>query len=112
MTRFGFVLGVCPSLPFGGGSTGGLVSTAGGLWWARAGHANYTILSSDMTNSFNQIAQAAILKAVALRFGLRVHASVQGVQRGHIPGTQVHNAGLWWTGVDCAMRSYVHDCGG
>ena len=90
----------------------GLVSTAGGLWWARAGHANYTILSSDMTNSFNQIAQAAILKAVTLRFGLRVHASVQGVQRGHIPGTQVHNAGLWWTGVDCAMRSYVHDCGG
>ena len=22
------------------------------------------------------------------------------------------NAGLWWTDVDCAMRSYVHDCGG
>ena len=88
----------------------GLVSTAGRLWWAGAGagHANYTILSSDMTNSFNQIAQAAILKAVTLRFGLRVHASVQGVQ----PGTQAHNAGLWWTGVDCAMRSYVHDCGG
>ena len=21
-------------------------------------------------------------------------------------------AGLWWTDVDCAMRSYVHDCGG
>ena len=22
------------------------------------------------------------------------------------------NAGLWWTDVDYAMRSYVHDCGG
>ena len=22
------------------------------------------------------------------------------------------NAGLWWTGVDYVMRSYVHDCGG
>ena len=77
----------------------GLVSTAGGLWGARAGHANYTILSSDMTNSFNKIAQAAILEAVTSRSGLRVHVSVQGVQQGHIPGTQAHNAGLWWTGV-------------
>ena len=38
--------------------------------------------------------------------------SVQGVQRGKIPGTQAHTAGLWWTNVDCAVRSYVHDCGG
>ena len=38
--------------------------------------------------------------------------SVQGVQRGKTPGTQAHNAGLWWTNVDCAMRSYVHDYGG
>ena len=22
------------------------------------------------------------------------------------------HAGLWWTDVDYAMRSYVHDCGG
>ena len=22
------------------------------------------------------------------------------------------HAGLWWTDVDCAMRSYVHDYGG
>ena len=56
---------------FGGGSTDGLVSTAGGLWWAGAGHANYIFLSSDMTNSFNKIAQAAILEAVTSRFGLR-----------------------------------------
>ena len=97
---------------FGGGSTDGLVSTAGGLWWARAGHANYTILSSDMTNSFNQIAQAAIPETVTSQFGLGVHASVQEVPRGHIPGTQAHNTGLWWTGVDYAMRSYIHGCGG
>ena len=28
------------------------------------------------------------------------------------PGGGDLNAGLWWTDVDCAMRSYVHDCGG
>ena len=33
--------------------------------------------------------------------------SVQGVQRGKIPGTQAHTTGLWWTNVDCAMRSYL-----
>ena len=38
--------------------------------------------------------------------------SVQGVQRGKISGTQAHTAGLWWTNVDYAMRSYVLDCGG
>ena len=46
------------------------------------------------------------------RFGLKVHVSVQGAQRGSVPGIQAHNAGLWWTGVGCAMRSYVDDCGG
>ena len=82
------------------------------LWWAGAGYANYTFLSSDLTNSFNQITQAAILDSVTSQFGLGVHASALRVLRGHMPGTQAHNAGLWWTGVDCAMRSYVHDCGG
>ena len=28
------------------------------------------------------------------------------------PGDVDLHAGLWWTDVDCAMRSYVHDCGG
>ena len=28
------------------------------------------------------------------------------------PGGGDLNAGLWWTDVDCAVRSYVHDCGG
>ena len=28
------------------------------------------------------------------------------------PGGGDLNAGLWWTDVDYAMRSYVHDCGG
>ena len=28
------------------------------------------------------------------------------------PGDGDLNAGLWWTDVDYAMRSYVHDCGG
>ena len=28
------------------------------------------------------------------------------------PGDSDLNAGLWWTDVDYAMRSYVHDCGG
>ena len=32
--------------------------------------------------------------------------------RGHIPSTQAHIAGLWLTGMDSALRSYVHDCGG
>ena len=77
-----------------------------------AGYANYTLISSDMTNAFNQITQAAILETVTLQFGLGVHASVQEVPRGHIPSTQAHIAGLWWTGMDGAMRSYVHDCGG
>ena len=28
------------------------------------------------------------------------------------PGDGDPNAGLWWTDVDYAMRSSVHDCGG
>ena len=28
------------------------------------------------------------------------------------PGDSDLNAGLWWTDVDYAMRSSVHDCGG
>ena len=28
------------------------------------------------------------------------------------PGDDDFTAGLWWTDVDYAMRSYVHDCGG
>ena len=28
------------------------------------------------------------------------------------PGDGDLNTGLWWTDVDYAMRSYVHDCGG
>ena len=28
------------------------------------------------------------------------------------PGDVDLHAGLWWTDVDCAMRSYVHDYGG
>ena len=28
------------------------------------------------------------------------------------PGDRDLNAGLWWNDVDCALRSYVHDCGG
>ena len=28
------------------------------------------------------------------------------------PGDDDLHAGLWWTDVDCAMRSYVHNCGG
>ncbi len=28
------------------------------------------------------------------------------------PGDDDLHAGLWWTDVDCAMRSYVHDYGG
>ena len=82
------------------------------FWWAGADHANYTFLSTDITNAFNQITQAAISETMTSQFGLGVHTSVLGVPRGHIPGTQAHNAGLWWTSVDCAMRFYDHDCGG
>ena len=50
------------------------------LWWAGgAGCANYTLISSDMTNAFNQITQAAILETVTSQFGLGVHANVLGV---------------------------------
>ena len=28
------------------------------------------------------------------------------------PGDGELNGWLWWTDVDCAMRSYIHDCGG
>ena len=55
---------------------------------------------------------SCIPETMTLQFGLGVHTSVLGVPRGHIPGTQAHNAGLWWTSVDCAMRFYDHDCGG
>ena len=82
------------------------------LWWAGADHANYISLSADITNSFNQITQAVIPETMTLQFGLGVHTSVLGVPRSHTPGTQAHNAGLWWTSVDCAMRFYDHDCGG
>ena len=82
------------------------------LWWAGADHANYISLSTDITNSFNQITQAVIPETMTLQFGLGVHTSVLGVPRNHIPGTQAHNAGLWWTSVDRAMRFYDHDCGG
>ena len=27
-------------------------------------------------------------------------------------GGDLNAAGLWWTDADCAMRPYVHDCGG
>ena len=63
------------------------------------------------------------------RFGLRAHVlyweaedaqgrltrapfdSVQGAQQGSVYGAEAYNAGLWWAGVGCAMRSYDHDCG-
>ena len=45
------------------------------------------------------------------QFGLGIRASGQDVPRGHIPSTQDHIAGLWLTGMDSALRSYVHDCG-
>ena len=51
-----------------------------------AGYANYNLISSDMTNAFNQITQAAILETVTLQFGLGVHASVQEVPRPRPPG--------------------------
>ena len=82
------------------------------FWWAGADHANYTSLSTDITNAFNQITQATISETMTSQFGLGIHASVQVVPRGHIPSTQAHIAGLWLTGRDSAMRSYVLDCGG
>ena len=82
------------------------------LWWTGADHTTYTFLSTDITNAFNQITQAAILETTTSQFGLGFHASVQDMPRGHIPSTQAHIAGLWLTGMDGAMRSYVHDCGG
>ena len=51
-----------------------------------AGYANYTLISSDMTNAFNQITQAAIVDTMTLQFGLGVHASVQEVPRPRPPG--------------------------
>ena len=84
------------------------------LWWTGADHANHTFLSTDITNAFNQITQAAISETMTMtsQSGLGIHASGQDVPRGHIPSTQAHIAGLWLTGMDGALRSYVHDCGG
>ena len=82
------------------------------LWWTGADHTTYTFLSTDITNAFNRITQATIPETMTSQFGLGIHASVQDVPRGHIPSTQAHIAGPWLTGMDGALRSYVHDCGG
>ena len=82
------------------------------FWWAGADHANYISLSTDITNAFNQITQETISETMTSHFGLGIHASVQVVPRSHIPSTQAHIAGLWLTGLDGALRSYVHGCGG
>ena len=82
------------------------------FWWAGADHANYISLSTDITNAFNQITQETISETMTSHFGLGIHASVQVVPRSHIPSTQAHIAGLWLTGMDGALRSYVHECGG
>ena len=82
------------------------------FWWAGADHANYISLSTDITNAFNQITQAAISETMTSQSGLGIHASGQDVPRGHIPSTQAHIAGLWLTGMDGTLRSYVHECGG
>ena len=66
----------------------------------------------NITNAFNQITQATISETMTSQFGLGIHASGQDVPRGHIPSTQDHIAGLWLTGLDSALRSYVHDCEG
>ena len=87
-----------------------------GLWRTGADHTTNTFLSTDITNAFNRITKAKIPETMTSQFGLGIHASVQDVPRGHIPSTQAHIAGLWLTGsltgMDGALRSYVHDCGG
>ena len=82
------------------------------FWWAGADHANYISLSTDITNAFNQITQETISETMTSHFGLGIHASVQVVPHSHILSTQAHIAGLWLTGMDGALRSYVHECGG
>ena len=46
------------------------------FWWAGADHANYISLSTDITNAFNQITQAAISETMTSQFGLGIHALV------------------------------------
>ncbi len=46
------------------------------FWWAGADHANYTSLSTDITNAFNQITQETISETMTSQFGLGIHASV------------------------------------
>ena len=82
------------------------------FWWAGADHANYISLSTDITNAFNQITQETISETMTSHFGLGIHASVQVVPHSHILSTQAHIAGLWLTGMDGTLRSYVHECGG
>ena len=82
------------------------------FWWAGADHANYISLSTDITNAFNQITQETISETMTSHFGLGIHASVQVVPHSHILSTQAHIAGLWLAGLDGALRSYVHGCGG
>ena len=86
------------------------------LWWAGADHANYTSLSTDTTNAFNQITQETISETMTSHFGLGIHASVQVVPHSHILSTQAHIAGLWLTGMDgapngkgCAIYDYDYD---
>ena len=68
------------------------------LWWAGADHANYTFLSTDITNEFNQITQAAISETMTSQSGLEIHASGQDV-----PPTWSHTqhpSSHCWTLVD------------
>ena len=81
------------------------------FWWAGADHANYISLSTDITNAFNQITQAAISETMTSQFGLGIHASVQDVPRGHIPSTQAHIAGLWLTGMALPGRFWLDGMG-
>ena len=67
-----------------------------GFWWAGAEHANYTSLSTDITNAFNQITQATISETMTslLHSVLEFMLVFREEPRGHIPPPKLNIAGL------------------
>ena len=110
---------------FGGSSTDGPGSSTGnvtgnmdmdnsgssntnGLGSSYSSLATFTTTSSETSASF--VSTTSLTNRVSL---LSPSDKSTGDVLGHVDmNYATHNAGLWWTGVGCAMRSYVHDCGG
>ena len=110
---------------FGGSSTDGPGSSTGnvtgnmdmdnsgssntnGLGSSYSSLATFTTTSSETSASF--VSTPSLTNRVPL---LSPSDKSTGDVLGHVDmNYATHNAGLWWTGADYAVRPCVHDCGG